>query len=198
MQEFSTVQRYNALHIFSSLRADEIPSTATTLYQNATRWGTGEDVQVFHHAVTTADEIRSIMRSITEQCSLGLCPILYFDMNGSSEGLELSNCFMTWGEFVGLCRQVNVATGNRLLIVMAVCTSLDIQHSIGSGEYPLCYGLVCAKGEVHPIEIAGAMTTFLRSLFLPDGDSADFAASMASLVAGTRCGYGAELLGLCL
>lgn len=88
---------------------------------------------VIEYEVPNRAELVRVMNELADQASRGLRPILHVDAHGSPiEGMLLapSGDRVSWNEMIELLRTLNVATGNNLVSVFALCFGLHIYRQV--------------------------------------------------------------------
>lgn len=97
-------------------------------------------------------------------CSLR--PIVHFDMHGSkSAGLKLGNSFLEWESLGQALRKLNVATGNKLLVVGGACHALSAIRSLNILSASPFFVLLAPEDEVQSGFIESHIVSFYSELF---------------------------------
>ena len=84
---------------------------------------------VFEHAVENREDLFKVLDQLAEDAKQGLRPILHFDTHGNSDAgiyLKPSGEWASWPELMDRLRAVNIATGNNLVVVFALCHGLHL------------------------------------------------------------------------
>lgn len=129
-----------------------------------------ESISIAHVSLVNASQFHAVMADLTRKArDQGLRPILHLEIHGldSRDGLILlpSREKVTWDEFATLARELNTATKNNLLVVMAVCHGFYAALSVKLTQVtPFCH-LIAPQERVSNQDIVSAFSPFYRELF---------------------------------
>jgi hypothetical protein len=101
---------------------------------------------VIERKVSDRSELLRVMSELAEHATGGLRPILHVDAHGSpKDGMLLapSGDQVGWADVIELLQNLNVATGNNLVSVFALCFGLGSQA--GGGGLPCSRALLSTK-----------------------------------------------------
>lgn len=99
-------------------------------------------------------------------CNGGVRPIVHLDMHGSpSEGIKVGTGFLDWETLGNALRDLNIATGNKLLVVGGVCHSLSTIRSLDLHSASPFYTLIALEGEVLTGVLEDRVVPFYDTLF---------------------------------
>lgn len=121
--EFSYDQYFNAIYVIQSLDVCE-PRTGHSLFV-----GQIEPLCKRNNVGSSYCEVSGKLgflhsiRRIWKECETkSIFPIIHIEIHGNRDGLVLSSGEgVLWSEFIPLCKGINRASNNNLLLVMAVC-----------------------------------------------------------------------------
>lgn len=128
----SETLQINSIVWIHSLPPDEMGPTRRILEDLDMLARTG-GFHVIERHVRDHGELVRTMNELAEQATRGLRPILHVDAHGSSqEGMLLapSGDRVGWSDVIELLRTLNVATGNNLVAVFALCFGLHIYKQV--------------------------------------------------------------------
>lgn len=157
----------NRIHIISSQKPDDL-QTARRLHEDLSVLHVVEKTPAIHfNQVANKNELHAVLDSIRRDCTLGTIPIIHIECRGSKDnGLELSSGeFASWQWFVNRCREINIACGQSLGLVLAACFGLYAIKPIKlDARAPFDY-LIASGCEVSAGSIDEKMWPFYRQLF---------------------------------
>lgn len=84
---------------------------------------------VFERPIATREELWEVLAEIRDHADRGLRPILHFDTHGNpDDGVYIAPTgeWAAWSELMDWLRAINVATGNNLVVVLALCFGLNL------------------------------------------------------------------------
>ena len=171
---FETSASLNGLVVVESLREEE-RKTGSYLVENLQAELLKDEFSLLQASAVDLAHFRRLMTTLAGEGQQGFRPILHLEAHGRSDGEGLlfapSGEFLPWQEFADLCRTVNEATRNNLVVVLAACrgyeaiTAVDIARTA-----PFCF-LLGPRSEVQNTDLVATTSGFYRAL-LAQGDLA--------------------------
>lgn len=185
-RQFETDFWANAICIVESLAPDE-RKTGRHLNEDLEALLLQQKIAHSFNEVGTAGQFRELMRQLAMKArDEGIRPILHLEVHGleNRKGLQFlpSRERMLWSEFAELAREVNVATGNNLLVVMAVCHGFHAVLEVRLNDVTPCCVLLGTQDVVTNQQVLAAFGTFYRRLF----ETNDVEAAYGALPPGFR------------
>lgn len=117
-------------------------------------------------------------------------PILHFEIHGAESGLGFvlaSNELVTWKEFAGYCRQINVHLKNELMISLATCNGIQLYNAVDFRKPAPFWGIVGPKQTANNGELLRDFSQFYDLLI----STKDIGAAVATLnLLDDGCVYG--------
>lgn len=180
MYEATTIINVNTLVVLESLADGELHTgtwladdLAAELRQQQIAFGFGK-VQDRRQFFGTLEGVRR------KAIELGRRYIIHIDAHGSQrDGLRLepSGEFVAWSELVDACREINLASLNNLVVVLASCHGFHAVLNVTIRELaPFCT-LLGPTDVVSAGLVQDTFSTFYRQLF----DTNDFSVALAGL-----------------
>jgi hypothetical protein len=166
--KFTSVVTTNELVVLESL-ADDEEKTGTFLAQDLESTCRDKKFRLSFGRVDTVDEFRQNMLKLTaDAADRGVRPILHLEIHGAehSPGLVFlpSKEILLWEDFAALTRELNAATLNNLVVVMAVCHGYESILAVKIAELtPFCV-LIGPTEAVTNRQIKAAFGAFYREL----------------------------------
>lgn len=120
-----------------------------------------------HVAVDTHEQFCARVHELEVAASKGLRPILHLDMHGDLErGLQLgeSKEFVAWLPLVEMLRQVNIASGGNLLVILTACHGIRAIMPVSLEKPTPFFALIAPKKEISIWQIEAGIFPFFRSL----------------------------------
>lgn len=135
------------------------------------------DVKIEIFNVATRTELLKLFEELTSKViSSGEYPIVHIESHGSREkdGLILSSGdFVSWNDLKTPLINLNIATMNNLLVVLAACNGAYITEILQLTDRAPCWGLVGPKREVVYEAILKNFSAFYKEVLTSgDGDRA--------------------------
>ena len=165
-REFITSITTNALVVLESL-ADDERKTGRYLTDDIAALCRDKKFNVYRADIRSSCGFRDATRNlVTDAREKGLRPILHLEVHGDQSGLRFhpSGDIMKWDEFGDLVRELNGATRNHLLVVMAVCHGYSAILATDIKKLtPFCI-LIGPEGEITNQQVLRAFGPFYRSL----------------------------------
>lgn len=157
----------NRIHIISSQSKDDF-QTARRLYEDLVTLHVAEkSPAIYFNQVANKNELNAVLDSIRRDCILGAIPIIHIECHGGIDnGLELSSGeFASWQWLVNRCREINIACGKNLGVVLAACFGLYAINPIKLDLLaPFAY-LIASDSKVSAGSIDEKMRPFYQKLF---------------------------------
>ena len=174
--EFMTEVQYNQVHVIQSLPAQECQTGRRLAFDTLKQICAGTGTDFRYSEVHSRTDFRQVLDSVKGEClhpEAPRFPILHFEIHGfhDAKGLLLDPTgeVMLWSEFADLCREINRASSNYLLCVLAVCYGYrSILSTSIKDVTPFCW-LIGPEHEVSAGTVADGFPRFYESLFR-DGD----------------------------
>jgi hypothetical protein len=121
-----------------------------------------------YRKISSAQQLRSLLVWVEEQCRLGLRPIIHFEAHGSqNDGLMIGGEgeWIGWGEIAAQLLQINTIAENNLGVVMASCFGFYAIKPITIKKPAPFYFLIGATSTVAAGIIQDRMGRFYKKLF---------------------------------
>ncbi len=112
----------------------------------------------FYHDVTDPTSLYECLSGILRETSRDSLPILHFEVHGSDkcDGLYLKNNeFISWNDLKKPLTAINIASGNNLMITMAICNGAHIARVLNPTERAICWGFF---GPLKPVPSLAAIS----------------------------------------
>lgn len=153
--------------------------TGRRLYEDIDIFIVAKDCKVkieLFNVATTIELLKLFTELTSEVSSSGEYPIIHIESHGSREkdGLFLSSGdFVSWNDLKAPLINLNVATRNNLLVVLAACNGAYITEILQLIDRAPCWGLVGPKREVDYQAILTNFSAFYKEVLTSgDGDRA--------------------------
>lgn len=98
----------------------------------------------------------------------GLMPIIHIEVHGKKEGICLEDRqAIIWNDIFRPFREINLAAGNNLMVVLAACYGLSLRNIFAEAgiERAPVYAVLGPDREVEPFEIKTFFKDFYKKLF---------------------------------
>lgn len=121
----------------------------------------------------------------------GLCPVLHIETHGSVDttGLVLSSGdFISWTELKDPLINLNIATKNNLLVVLAVCNGAYLTEIIKLTDRAPCWGLIGPAKTIQAGVVLASFSAFYAEL-LKTGDGGQALRLLNEAVPEGQAGY---------
>jgi hypothetical protein len=167
--EFETSVSVNSLVVVESLAADE-RKTGTYLVSDIEAAFLKERIELRPlAAIASVAEFRKLVADLVERAQVGLRPILHIEAHGLKDGSGLlflpSGDRLAWPEFADICRDLNEATKNNLVVVLATCQGYEALMGIDIlRPAPYCF-MAGPDRSVMNVELIGATSEFYLEIF---------------------------------
>jgi hypothetical protein len=112
-------------------------------------------------------ELLAALKALTDSAlSQGVRPILHLDMHGDKDaGLMIGSRFLDWETLGHAIRDLNAATGNKLLVVGGACYALSAISTIDLHRSTPFFALLAPEGEVQIGLLEDRIVRFYSELF---------------------------------
>lgn len=119
--------------------------------------------------VDSAAKFRTAMQQLAVLTWRGrMKPFLHFEIHGEKEGLQLSSGeWITWEEFAGLLRMINIPLRNGLFVSMAVCYSGYLYGEIRPDLPSPFFAFTGSWQEIYQHEVMEDFYVFFDTLLEP-------------------------------
>ncbi|MFP9139277.1 hypothetical protein ACLI1C_19035 [Devosia sp. XGJD_8] len=145
---------------------------------------------VFEYAVRDRAELSELFKQLTTKADQGLRPVLHVDAHGTAaDGLLLapSGERVGWVEVIEDLRALNVATGNNLTSIFALCFGLHLYRQV-SLKRPVPSYLFCAPPAEISVGFLEAQTlAFYREMNRTANVTAAFDATLGAAMQSFHC-----------
>lgn len=164
---------FNFIYIVQSLDTDELPTGSyLDLFAMQPRVegmkGSGLEFGAEVIDVATAADLLAFLERVRAEVEMmGRSPILHFEIHGSSDqkGLVLrSSEFVPWTSLLGPLTDINRATGNNLLLTLAVCHGAWLGTILSASRPAPFWALIGPSTSEYPIVLFPAFEAFYRTL----------------------------------
>ncbi len=178
--EATTIINVNTLIVLESLGDREL-HTGTWLVDDLSAELRRQKIAIGFGTVRDRREFFGTLEGIRRNAAdLGRRFILHIDAHGSQrDGLRLepSGEFVAWSELADACREINEASLNNLVVVLASCHGFHAVLNVTIKDLtPFCT-LIGPTGIIHAGLIQETFSKFYRKLF----DTNDFSAALSDL-----------------
>lgn len=106
---------------------------------------------VREYAVSNRLELFALLEALAVEAGQGLRPVLHIDAHGNDEaGIALAPTdeWASWPEVMAALRKLNVATGNNLVVIFALCFGLHLYKLTDVSEATPAYLFIASEKEV--------------------------------------------------
>lgn len=122
---------------------------------------------VFEYGVSDRAELFQLLDRLAAEAGQGLRPIIHLDAHGNqSDGLWLASAdeWASWDELMERLRKINVATGNNLVVVFALCHGLHLYKLIDLKKAAPAYLFAASEDEIYVDFLEEETAPFYREL----------------------------------
>jgi hypothetical protein len=141
---------FNSVIVIQSLPDNET-QTGRNLYNDIIK-RMCEQKQLVHlfSDVRNKDEFRKSMSEIHRLChEKRIFPLIHFEIHGGKTGFQLKDGMMiSWHEVVDLCRNINVAIQNQLIVSLATCMGAYISTGLDINKATPYWGFIGPKHKI--------------------------------------------------
>ncbi|OQP65568.1 hypothetical protein [Niastella populi] len=160
--------RFNAVYVIESLNNYEL-QTGEVLYNDILRYMPYkiEIIKCRLFKVNSKVELVNTFNELKEDFhSHGTHPFLHFEIHGAKEGLVLnSGELIKWREIASLLRELNIMTGNNIMVSLATCYGAYIYGSILPSLPAPFFAFIGPWNTVTSDEIMVSFTRFFEFIF---------------------------------
>jgi hypothetical protein len=173
--------KFNYIEIVQWLRAGD-RTTGKELFDSVVRESDFADSGFTSNLrdIDTRAQFASVLDSVARAAeNSGLCPVLHIESHGSPEGIGTDTDptrMISWHDIKPLITRINVATRNRLLVILSCCHGGHLASIIQTTDRSPCWGLVGPVTEVSDVRLLDAYTQFYGIVLNGGGGSAAIAA----------------------
>lgn len=135
-------------------------------------------------------ELMAAFAEVAKLADEGWRPILHIDAHGSAdEGLLLapSGERATWAEVIAALRTINVATGNNLVCVFALCFGLHLYKEVSLSEPVPAYLFFAPPAQIQVGALEDQTLAFYRQVRETKNVTAAFAATLGRAMESFHC-----------
>jgi hypothetical protein len=158
--------KFNRIIIIESLGNND-ERTGKNLYDNLC--GIFGEQTAEYYYVTNPDDFFGILDQIEHGTkNSGLMPIIHIEVHGNKEGICLEDRqAIIWNDIFRPFREINLAAGNNLMVVLAACYGLSLRNIFAEAgiERAPVYAVLGPDREVEPFEIKTFFKDFYKKLF---------------------------------
>ncbi len=179
-----TTQVCNGLVVIESLPANGL-QTGTSLVEHLTEYCTNAAIPLWHAKTPHKAELVAVFERLVKAVAAEprFRPIVHVEAHGNDKGTGIvlaDGEFIDWDGFASLCRRVNEATKNNLLVVMATCYGYNSISPISLREVTPYCTLIGPTSTVTAREIWTSSEDFYLQLF----NTGDLTSALGKLPAG--------------
>lgn len=150
--------------------------TGTNLYEMlAPLFAADSRISIDFFSIQTSEDFRSVLGEVlTGARERGELPLIHIECHGNDDELSFAdNSRMNWGELYPILRDINVATGMRLLISIAACFGAYLGKRLDLTDRAAFVALLSPSTSIYPDNLFQAYLSFYREMLTSlDGDQA--------------------------
>jgi len=163
---FSARFQNNIIILVDGLAPDE-PQTARWLHDSFRDLAYSVTLpKIERSKVQSVAELIELLKTVRERCATdGLKPILHFEAHGSEEVIAVANGAMNWTDLIPHLREIYLASGGNLGIVMSTCHGFHALKPIKIKTATPFTFLMGSQDEITVGQIRSNMILFYRELF---------------------------------
>lgn len=164
---YTTEVRFNAIYVLESIRTGDLKS-GRELYDSILlpAQDTLEGFFASYKAVRTADEFRTALAGIAEECArLGRGPLLHIEAHGDKDGIQLADqTYLPWADLREELSEINRASFMNLLVVASSCNGWFLTASMMPTERAPVFMVVGPPDEIPVGKLEDANKRFYRRM----------------------------------
>jgi hypothetical protein len=166
--QFVTSVAVNGLIVVESLAAEE-RKTGTYLVDDVQAVFNRDKWLLWHATISNKAKFAELISRLVVEARKGLRPVLHVEAHGLNDRSGLlflpSGEQMKWAEVADLCRSLNEATKNNLVVFLATCTGFEATRGVDVlRTTPFCF-MLGPDRDVMNAELVGATSRFYLELF---------------------------------